>query len=132
MSRSIFEQPTKALGPKYLAAVDGLRGISVILVLGFHLGVPGFAGGYLGVDAFFVISGFLITRIILSQLGQGSFSYSRFLLKRANRLLPALTVMSVMTTLGAWIYLDRGQLRSFGDSLIGVGTYVSNYVFMLD
>jgi len=104
----------------------------VLLVIAFHLGLPGFSGGYLGVDAFFVISGYLITGILMVDIERREFSYSRFLLKRANRLLPALTVMTFVTTVGAWVLFNAAQLSRFGDSLLGVSTYVSNFIFMLD
>jgi peptidoglycan/LPS O-acetylase OafA/YrhL len=130
-NQSLFETQKSLAGKKYTQELDGLRGIAVILVLGFHFGWTGFGGGYLGVDAFFVISGYLITGILLKSFSNGTFSYHKFIAKRAKRLLPALTVMTLLTTIGAWVLFNRGQLDSFGDALLGVGTYTSNFVFML-
>jgi peptidoglycan/LPS O-acetylase OafA/YrhL len=117
---------------RYIAEIDGLRGVSVLLVMAFHLSLPYFGGGFLGVDAFFVISGYLITRILIAEINRANFSYTKFLLKRAKRLLPALAVATALTTIGAWVFFSRSQLSRFGDSLLGVGTYTSNFVFLFD
>ena len=103
-----------------------------MLVFLYHLDWPVFAGGWLGVDAFFVISGFLITGIIVSEIGRGDFHYGRFLLKRAQRLLPALALVTVATTFIAWVTFSADQLSRFGDSVVGVAGYFSNFTFMLD
>lgn len=132
LSRWVFEYRETRLGSFYSAELDGLRGVAVVVVVLFHLGVPGFAGGWLGVDAFFVISGYLITGIILAEIEGRRFSYSRFLLKRAQRLLPALSVMTLVTMVFAWITFEPAQFSRFGDSLVGVAVYASNLTFMLD
>lgn len=80
---------------KYRGEIDGLRAIAVLPVILFHTGFESFSGGFLGVDVFFVISGFLITKIISDELEQGAFSVLKFYEKRARRILPALYVMLV-------------------------------------
>ncbi len=75
---------------QYRREIDGLRAVAVIPVIFFHAGFTIFSGGYVGVDVFFVISGYLITSIIISELEQGNFSILRFYERRARRILPAL------------------------------------------
>ena len=132
LSRWVFEYPEAKLPSPYFSELDGLRGVAVIAVVLYHLDLPGFAGGWLGVDAFFVISGFLITGIIVSEIERGHFHYGRFLLKRAKRLLPALAAMTLVTTVFAWTTFNAAQLSRFGDSVVGVAGYFSNITFMLD
>lgn len=86
----------------YRAEIDGLRAIAVLSVIFFHAGFSLFKGGYIGVDVFFVISGFLITSIILKEVENGSFSILNFYERRARRILPALflSCLSVLYLLG--------------------------------
>jgi peptidoglycan/LPS O-acetylase OafA/YrhL len=74
----------------YRPEIDGLRALAVIGVMLYHVGVPGVSGGFLGVDMFFVISGFLITQLVVEESAAGRFTLRRFYLRRARRLLPAL------------------------------------------
>ena len=77
----------------YRAEIDGLRALASLPVVLFHANIAPFTGGYIGVDVFFVISGYLITTILLKNLGGGSLSLGRFYERRARRILPALFVM---------------------------------------
>ncbi|AGK58359.1 acyltransferase 3 [Hyphomicrobium denitrificans 1NES1] len=108
--------------------IDGLRGLAVAGVVAYHFGL-GVPGGYGGVDIFFVISGFLIAGIIKSELDVGSFSLAGFYVRRIRRILPALVVMAVVTTLFAAAVLFPVDLKAYGRSLLGVATSTSNYVF---
>ena len=92
----------------YRRDIDGLRGIAVLAVVLYHAGVPFLRGGYVGVDVFFVISGYLISALIYRDLTQGTFSLRSFYERRAKRILPALlTVVSVFTFLGTLLLAPR-------------------------
>ena len=112
----------------YRSDIDGLRAIAVIAVIFFHadLGLP---GGYLGVDVFFVISGYLITSIILRDVKERRFSFMGFYERRARRILPALTAVCAACILPAYLLMLPDQFEAFGWSLIGVASFVSNIVF---
>ena len=89
-----MNSPVSPRGPtdegKYRADIDGLRAVAVLSVLGFHAGLAGFRGGFIGVDVFFVISGYLISGIIFSSLDRGTFTFREFYVRRVNRIFPAL------------------------------------------
>lgn len=114
---------------KYRAEIDGLRAIAVIPVILFHAGFEYFNGGFVGVDVFFVISGYLITTIILSEKEQGTFSLINFYERRARRILPALFFVMLISLPLAWIWLLPSDMKDFSQSLIAVSTYVSNILF---
>ena len=82
---------------QYQPKIDGLRAIAVLSVVFYHLKISSFGGGFIGVDIFFVISGYLITSIILSEKEKGIFDLKKFLLKRIKRLLPAIIFVSIFT-----------------------------------
>lgn len=114
---------------KYRPDVDGLRAVAVLPVLFFHVGVPGTAGGYVGVDVFFVISGFLITSILHQEMGRGGFSIARFYERRIRRLWPALVVVVAVSTIAAYRLLLPTALKDFGQSLVAVTFFASNILF---
>lgn len=114
---------------EYRREIDGLRALAVLPVLLFHAGVPGFSGGFVGVDVFFVISGFLITSILLQGLSQEHFTLTDFYERRARRILPALFLVMAASLPLAWIFLAPSDLRDFGKSLISVALYGSNFFF---
>lgn len=113
----------------YRADIDGLRGIAVLAVILFHTEHLGLRGGYLGVDIFFVISGYLITSIVYGQLQRGEFSFTDFYARRARRIIPALVGMVLFTAALAYIYLLPKDLVSFAWSLVSVATFTSNFLF---
>ena len=114
---------------RYRPDIDGLRAVAVLSVLFYHLGVETFSGGFVGVDIFFVISGFLITRLIHDAVNRGTFSFSDFYLRRARRLFPALFFTLLVTfAIASWIFLPH-HLERFGGALIHSILSVSNFYF---
>src|SRR5258708_2894895 len=118
-------------GQGYREDIDWLRAIAVLAVVAFHFEVPGIWGGYVGVDIFFVISGYLITEIITSEIASGSFSFAAFYERRARRLLPALYVMVALTTLPSFVYLLTSERAEFFRSIGAVVIFTSNFFFWL-
>src|SRR5215470_3173171 len=93
------------VAPRYRPDIDGLRGLAVICVVLFHARVPGFAGGYVGVDVFFVISGYLITQLLARSAGEHPQRWLKeFYLRRGRRILPALLVTLAVTAAAATLY----------------------------
>jgi peptidoglycan/LPS O-acetylase OafA/YrhL len=115
-------------GNRHVPALDGIRGIAVLLVLLFHLRVPGFHAGFIGVDLFFVLSGFLITSLLLEEIRRtGRISVPAFWARRARRLLPALVLVLLVVGIVTWFtatYTERAAIR--GDLLATTG-YVANW-----
>ena len=114
---------------KYRADIDGLRAIAVLPVVLFHSGVKLISGGFVGVDIFFVISGYLITSIIYSEITQGRFSIIRFYDRRARRIVPALSVVVLATLIGGWIFLLPSQFETTAKASIATLFFVSNLFF---
>ena len=114
---------------KYRPEIDGLRAVAVVSVVLFHAGVPGFSGGYLGVDIFFVISGYLITSILLSDLERNCFSIWRFYERRARRILPALFTVMAACLPFAWMWMLPEELIEFGESAVAAILFFSNIYF---
>jgi peptidoglycan/LPS O-acetylase OafA/YrhL len=109
--------------------VDGLRAVAVLPVILFHAGFTAFAGGWLGVDVFFVISGYLITGILLRDLAAGSFSIARFYERRARRILPALIAVLLACIPFALAWLSPLELRDFARGFIATVLSVSNVLY---
>lgn len=109
--------------------IQGLRAIAVLSVVLFHFGLYGLEGGYLGVDIFFVISGYLIGQIIMKDLESNQFSLSNFYKNRAVRLFPNLLLMLFASVIVSWILLKPYDFFQFGKSLQFSGLYVTNIVF---
>ena len=113
----------------YREDIDWLRAIAVLAVVAFHFEVPGPFGGFVGVDIFFVISGYLITGIIQSEVQSGTFSFARFYERRVRRLLPALYAMVALTAIPSFHYLLTSERQEFFRSVAAVVTFTSNFFF---
>jgi peptidoglycan/LPS O-acetylase OafA/YrhL len=114
---------------KFRNDINGLRALAVLAVVLFHFGVPGFGGGFVGVDVFFVISGFLMTRIIFSRLEVGRFSILEFYADRARRILPALVVLCLVLLVLGWWILRATDYAVLGKHVASSLVFVSNHVF---
>jgi peptidoglycan/LPS O-acetylase OafA/YrhL len=115
----------------YKPHIDGLRALAVVLVVFFHLGVPGFAGGFVGVDVFFVISGYLIGGIILRETAAGTFSLLRFYEHRVRRILPALLAMLLVVTMLVSRLFFPTEIADYGKTLVATLLSGSN-IFLQD
>jgi peptidoglycan/LPS O-acetylase OafA/YrhL len=116
----------------YRPDIDGLRAIAVGVVVLYHFGIGAFGGGFVGVDVFFVISGYLIGSLVLRQMDRGAFSFLEFYGRRMRRLFPAYAVVAVATSIAAVQILLPADLREFGQSLLSASIYVSNIHFYLE
>lgn len=115
----------------YRPEVDGLRALAVIPVILFHAGISGFSGGYVGVDIFFVISGYLITSIILKDVDRRRFSLWDFYERRARRILPALTLVVACSTIAAYLFMPPNYLTQYAQSVVAVMLFAANIYFYL-
>lgn len=118
-----------SLAIEYRAEVDGLRSLAIVPVVFFHAGFKTFGGGFVGVDVFFVISGYLIASIILAEMGRGEFTLASFYERRARRILPPLFVVMAASFAMAWLWMMPEEMKRFSDSLISVPLFVSNFQF---
>lgn len=118
--------PISARAGTYRADIDGLRALAVIAVVLFHARLGSTSGGFVGVDIFFVISGYLITRLIDQDILVGRFSVARFYQRRVRRLFPALFVMLAASTVAAAILFVPGDFERFGRNMAGAAAFVSN------
>ncbi len=114
---------------KFRYDINGLRAIAVLVVLFFHLGISGFSGGYVGVDIFFVISGFLMTGIISTKLNTGNFGFLDFYAARAKRIIPALVVLVAALLILGFFYLIPFDYKSLGNDSISALGFYSNIAF---
>jgi peptidoglycan/LPS O-acetylase OafA/YrhL len=114
----------------YESNIDGLRAVAVLGVLTFHALPRLLPGGFLGVDVFFVISGYLITGILHREMTEGTFSLARFYERRARRILPALILVCLATTVAGWFVLLPDAFEKYGQSLVAVGVFGANYFFL--
>jgi peptidoglycan/LPS O-acetylase OafA/YrhL len=113
----------------YRPEIDGLRAVAVLAVLLYHAEVAVCSGGYVGVDVFFVISGYLITRMVYEAARQGRFSFAQFYERRARRLFPAALITLLLTSVAATALLSADHLKAFGASLLHATISASNIYF---
>lgn len=114
---------------QYRPEVDGLRAVAVLPVLFFHAGFTSFSGGFIGVDVFFVISGYLITSLIVEDIKSGSFSLLGFYERRFRRISPALLLVCMATIPFAWVWMAPREFNDYGQSLFATNLSVSNFLF---
>ena len=114
---------------KYRPEIDGLRALAVVPVILFHAGFEIFSGGFIGVDIFFVISGYLITTIIIEDVENKRFSILNFYERRARRILPALFFVMLSCIPFAWMWMLPIQMKDFSESLLAVSLFASNFLF---
>ncbi|WP_018927570.1 acyltransferase family protein [Pseudomonas umsongensis] len=110
--------------------IDGLRALAVIPVVLFHFGFSTFSGGFVGVDVFFVISGFLITSILFREIGAQRFSFVDFWARRARRIIPALSVVLLATLALGWLLLTAKDFSELGRTVRYQSLFISNILFM--
>ncbi len=116
----------------YRPEVDGLRALAVVPVILFHAGFDAFGGGFVGVDVFFVISGYLITTILINEMDSGRFSLLAFYERRARRILPALFFVTLVCIPFSWVWMTPEQMKDFAQSVIAVLLFASNILFFLE
>ena len=120
--------PEKSIGPGFRPDIEGLRAVAIGLVLLYHGGVDQLTGGFVGVDVFFVISGFLITGLLIRELEKsGRISLPRFYARRAKRLLPATALVLVVTAVLTWLTVSVIEWRTFGLDIVSAAAYVVNW-----
>jgi peptidoglycan/LPS O-acetylase OafA/YrhL len=114
---------------KYRPDVDGLRAIAVLSVLLFHGGITTLSGGYVGVDVFFVISGFVIATKLVEEIEEGKFSIANFYVRRIRRILPALIAVILGCCVAALVFFLPDALRDFSRSVVATSIFLSNMFF---
>jgi peptidoglycan/LPS O-acetylase OafA/YrhL len=114
----------------YRGDVDGLRAVAVLLVIGFHFFPRYVPGGFIGVDVFFVISGFLITRLIVVGLEDGSFTLTDFYARRIRRIFPALALVLAVSLVAGWLLLFPLDYRDLGKHAAAAAVFIANFTFL--
>jgi hypothetical protein len=122
------DRPRTASQLDYRSDIDGLRAIAVLAVIGFHAFPTWIRGGFVGVDVFFVISGYLISTILLTGMERGSFSFSQFYIRRIRRIFPALIIVLSGCLVAGWFLLFSHEYMALGKHVAGSAAFVSNFV----
>lgn len=127
---SLFGLPRTVCGVRYRSDIEGLRALAVAAVLLYHFGVPGVGGGFVGVDVFFVISGFLITSLLVEERTRtGHVSIKRFYARRARRLLPISTTVIIATAVAGVIWLPATRLNDLAEEVRAAAIFAANLLF---
>jgi peptidoglycan/LPS O-acetylase OafA/YrhL len=129
MWSTVSRYMTSTQASNYRSDIDGLRAVAVLAVVGFHCGLPFLKGGFVGVDVFFVISGYLICSILYKEMQQGSFSIARFYERRFKRILPALSLVLLFCLGLGVLVLSPFEARRLGDSAVATSLSASNLLF---
>ena len=111
--------------------IQGLRSISILLIILFHLEITNFEFGFIGVDIFLVISGFIFSKIIIGDYHNGNFKFSKYYNRRVKRLLPALLVTLFFVTIFSWLFLIPLELKYYGQSLFSSALFLSNFYYYI-
>jgi peptidoglycan/LPS O-acetylase OafA/YrhL len=127
--RAVADEPRHLTHLSYRPDIDGLRAVAVLSVVGFHAFPNLVGGGFIGVDIFFVISGYLISSIIFSSLERGSFSFAEFYARRIKRIFPALIVLFLACLAYGWFMLPPNEYRQLGKHIAAGAGFVANFVF---
>ncbi len=114
---------------QYRRDIDGLRALAILPVILYHAGISGFSGGFIGVDIFFVISGYLITSIIIREIHDGSFRLTDFWARRARRILPAATLMVIATLIAGWFLMLPYDYAALGYATKDQAVFMANFYF---
>jgi peptidoglycan/LPS O-acetylase OafA/YrhL len=122
------DRPKTASQLGYRPDIDGLRAIAVLAVIGFHAFPAWIRGGFVGVDVFFVISGYLISTILLAGMAHGSFRFSQFYIRRIRRIFPSLIVVLLACMVAGWFLLFSFEYKALGKHVAGSAAFVSNFV----
>jgi peptidoglycan/LPS O-acetylase OafA/YrhL len=117
------------LHPQYRADIDGLRAVAVLSVVGYHVFSGAIRGGFIGVDVFFVISGYLISTIIFGNLERERFSYVEFYRRRVRRIFPALLIVLAGSLIAGWFLLRSDEYAALGKDTAGSAAFVANFTF---
>jgi peptidoglycan/LPS O-acetylase OafA/YrhL len=116
--------------PKYRPDIDGLRAIAVLAVVGFHAFPSFMKGGFIGVDIFFVISGFLISTILFENLERGTFHFSQFYARRIKRIFPALVFVLLISLVAGWFLLLADEYQQLSKHVAAGAGFISNFVLL--
>ena len=117
---------------KYIPSIDGLRALAVLSVILFHAFPQALPGGFIGVDIFFVISGYLITQIIVSQAISNQFSFGDFYSRRIRRIFPSLILVFMVVYVVGWFVMLPGEFMQLGKHIAAGASFISNWVYWLE
>ena len=130
LARPMKDEQPHLSHPKYRPDIDGLRAVSVLAVVAFHTFPSWLKGGFIGVDVFFVISGYLISTIIFENLDRGTFSFTEFYARRVKRIFPALLLVLIACFAFGWFFLLADEYKQLGKHIAGGASFISNFILL--